>query len=233
MRYVFAAFIFLGLGLQAAVIHALIKGPLRRFPVLFGYAVVLLLTTVVDATAYFNGPEFRAAFREYYWIDEIIRWASFFILVLSLISRALSGSPRRGQVLALLALASATVAGLSAWFLYDPVAKLSSWMTEVVRNLAFFASILNLILWFTMIRSQKTRLDLLLISGGLGLETTGDAIAQSIRPFFTRGTIWIPNIFNILTHLACLLIWWRALQRSNRAQGALASDRDRAGVTSL
>src|SRR5579885_476116 len=153
MRYVFAAFIFLGLGLQAAVIHALIKGPLRRFPVLFGYAVVLLLTTVVDATAYFNGPEFRAAFREYYWIDEIIRWASFFILVLSLISRALSGSPRRGQVLALLALASATVAGLSAWFLYDPVAKLSSWMTGSYRNLAFFASILNLILWFTMIRS--------------------------------------------------------------------------------
>jgi hypothetical protein len=233
MKYVFAALIFVGLGLQAAVIHVLIKGPLRRFPVLFGYAIVLLLTTVVDATAYFNGPEFRAAFREYYWIDEIIRWASFFILVLSLIAQALSGSPRHGKVLGLLTLASVMVAGLSAWCLYDPAAKLSGWMTEVVRNLAFFASILNLIMWSAMVRSRKTRLDLLLISSGLGLETTGDAIAQSIRPFFTRSTIWIPNIFNILTHLACLLIWWRALQRSNRAQGALASDRDRAGVTSL
>ncbi len=233
MKYLFGFFIFVSLALQALVIHELIRKALRRSPVLFGYSVVLFLTTVVDATAYFNGPGFRELFREYYWIDEIIRWTSFLILVLSLISKALSPSDRRAKILALLGFASVVVGGVSAWALYDPAETTSGWMTNIVRNLAFFASILNLILWFAMIRARKTQSELLLISGGLGLETTGEAIAQSVRPFVTRATIWIPNMFIILLHLACLLIWWRALQRSNRAQGALASDRDRAGVTSL
>src|SRR5579884_1354715 len=109
MKYLFSALIFVGLALQAAVIHALIRGPLRRFPVLFGYAIMLLLTTVVDTTAYFNGPHYRALFREYYWIDEVIRWVSLFILVLSIIAKALVGSEQRGRILALLTLASAVV----------------------------------------------------------------------------------------------------------------------------
>jgi hypothetical protein len=233
MRYLFGFLILVSLALQALVIHELIRGALRRFPVLFGYSVVLFLTTVVDATAYFNGPGFRAMFREYYWIDEIIRWTSFFILVLSLIANALSGSNQRAKTLALLGFASIIVGGVSAWALYDPGETTSGWMTDIVRNLAFFASILNLILWFAMIRARKTQPELLLISGGLGLETTGEAIAQSVRPFVTRATIWIPNMFITLLHLACLLIWWRALQRSNRVYGTLASDRDRAGVTLL
>ena len=150
MKYFFSVLIFVGLALQARVIQALIRGPLRRFVVLFGYAVILFLTTVVDATAYFNGPQFRAVFREYYWIDEVLRKTSLFILVLSLIANALAKTERRARILALLVLASIIVAGLSAWLLYDPTARSSRWMTEIVRNLAFFASILNLILWFAM-----------------------------------------------------------------------------------
>jgi hypothetical protein len=233
MTLVFTTLIFIGLAFQAAVLHALFRGPLRRLPALIGYMIVLFMTTVVDATAYFNGSQFRAVFREYYWIDEVLRKVSLFILVLSLIASALAGSAQRARTLTILALGSLLIGSLSAWSLYHPGERPSRWMTDLVRNLAFFASILNLILWFMMIRARKTQSELLLISGGLGLETTGEAIAQSVRPFVTRATIWIPNMFIILLHLACLLIWWRALQRSNRAHGALASDRDRAGVTSL
>ena len=233
MKYLFSVLIFVGLALQASVIQALIRGPLRRFIVLFGYAVILLLTTVVDATAYFNGPQFRALFREYYWIDEVLRKTSLFVLVLSLIANALSKTERRGRILALLVLASIVVAGLSAWLLYDPTARPSRWMTEIVRNLAFFASILNLILWFAMIRARKTPAELLMISGGLGIESTGEAIAQSVRPFTARSMIWMPNVFMVLTHFACLIIWTRALRRARRNEARVVSERDRAGVTSL
>jgi hypothetical protein len=233
MKYFFSVLIFVGLALQVSVIQALIRGPLRRFIVLFGYAIILLLTTVVDATAYFNGPQFRAVFREYYWIDEVLRKTSLFVLVLSLIANALANTERRARILALLVLASLIVAGLSAWLLYDPTVRPSHWMTEIVRNLAFFASILNLIFWFAMIRARKTPAELLLISGGLGIESTGEAIAQSVRPFVTRTTIWIPNVFIVLTHFVCLIIWASALRRARRNDARAVSDNRRAGVTSV
>jgi hypothetical protein len=233
MKYVFSVLIFVGLALQASVIQALIRGPLRRFIVLFGYLIILLLTTVVDATAYFNGPQFRAAFREYYWIDEVLRKTSLFILVLSLIADALANTQRRARILALLVVASVIVGGLSAWLLYDPKVTPSHWMTEIVRNLAFFASLLNLILWFAMIRARKTPAELLMISGGLGIESTGEAIAQSIRPFVSRATIWMPNVFMVLTHFLCLIIWTRALRRARRNDAREIAKSGRAGVTSL
>ena len=213
MKLVYDCLIFIGLALQAAVIQSLVRGPYRRLPVLFGYSITLLFATVVDATAYFNGPAFRREFLAYYWIDEVIIQAFLFALVLSFIYKALALDQRRRAIMAALIGAAVVVGAASAWGNYDPAAPASLWMTLISRNLAFFAAILNFILWMVLMRARSASPQLLIISGGLGIESSGEAIAQSIRPLLTPATIWIANLFMILTHLACLAIWWYALRR--------------------
>jgi hypothetical protein len=213
MTLLFNVLIFAGLALQAAVIHALARGPYRRFPVLFGYSIVLLLTTVVDATAYFNGPAFRQRFLEYYWIDEVIIQTCLFVLVLSFISQALAEDRRRGAIVRALSAVAILVCTVSAWASYDPMSRLSSWMTEISRNLAFTAALFNLVLWMVLMRTRRASLQLLMISGGLGVQSAGEAIAHSVRPLLGPATLWIADLFLILTHFACLWTWLYALRR--------------------
>src|SRR5437588_542548 len=55
------------------------------------------------------------------------------------------------------------------------------WVTQVARDLSFASVVLTLVLWLILISSRKKDHQLLMVTGGLGLQFTGEAIGQSLR----------------------------------------------------
>jgi F0F1-type ATP synthase assembly protein I len=90
-------------------------------------------------------------------------------------------------------------------------------MTKLARNLSFCSVILNLALWAVLIKARHTDRRLLLISGGLGVQMAGKAIGHSLRQV-SASTVLAGNLVYVLSHLACMYIWWQAFRHSTVTQ---------------
>lgn len=208
------AFWLIGLPLELLIIAALIRGLYRRFPFVFIYTVALFLTTVVEMpvyAAYFTGIRLSHSRAFYYWLDEGILQALIYAVVISLIYGATAEIRSRTAVRATLTGAAVVFAGGSFLIHYDPHAVIGMWMTLWSRDLNFTSAVLDLALWAMLLASRKRETRLLLLSGGLGIQFTGEAIGQSVRE-------WLPWSFSpgdviiAAANLACLWIWWQALR---------------------
>ena len=205
--------IILGIVLQVLVCDELLRGRhYRNYPLLFAYSLFLLINTLVNAATYFEiKGRWSIATMKYYWIGDTILQALIYILVISLINRALKGSPKRNVVRIRLVLAAVLIALVSFYVFYDRHP--GRWMTVVSRNLSFVAALFNLILWFTLLRIENRDHTLLLITGGLGIQTAGEAIAQSLKqisPQFVTGG----HLMAAFANIACLAVWWTAFRRA-------------------
>jgi hypothetical protein len=93
----------------------------------------------------------------------------------------------------------------------QPGVPIGKWMTPWTRDLSFGAAILDLGLWATLIANRQRNYRLLMVSGALGVQFTGEAIAQALRdlsPFLRDvATFLVP-----LPNLICLYIWWQAFR---------------------
>lgn len=208
MNYVWIALSSVGIALQLLLIHALIKGAYRRFPVLFVYAVTLFLTTVVEGAAFYD-PQIYAKTSTYYWVIDAIRQVLIFCLVISMTYQVMGASPRRSAVRRGLVLGAILFAVLSLYFSREDA--FGFWMTRTSRNLGFFAVILNLILWAVLIKFRHANKVLLLISGGLGIQMAGKAIGHSLRQISPSTRVG-GDLLIVLSHLVCLYIWWQAFR---------------------
>src|SRR5665647_81294 len=85
------AYLF-GVPLELMVIAALLRGDHRRYPFVFLYAVVDLLTTIIEiqpAIAYSSAtPAAKKQFALMFWLDERIMQVLVFLLVISLVYSA-------------------------------------------------------------------------------------------------------------------------------------------------
>jgi len=215
MQHFWAAMILAGVILQLLVIAALWKGAYREYTLLFVYCIVLLLTTVADASAYFD-PQLWTRTR-LFWINDAIRQVLIFCLVISLIHRAMGGNPGRRRTRRALTAGAVAFTALSLLFTWEPAFGL--WMTKLARNLGFCAVILNLVLWAVLIKARDTDRRLLLISGGLGVQMAGKAIGHSLRQM-SASTVLAGNLVYVLAHLACMYIWWQSFRRSTVTQAS-------------
>jgi hypothetical protein len=219
----------LGLPLELLIIGALLRGSYRRFPVLLLYSVALFLTTVVEISV---SQEYYST---YYWIDEALRQASFFAVVISLTYLATTNLRSRGLVRTALIVGAVTLAGASFLVHYDPHAVAGRWMTQWVRDIDFAAAFLNLGLWTILLASRYKDTQLLMLSGALGIQFAGEAIAQSLRHLF-QWSLSPGDLVSVATSLAALWIMWQALRRplywtaSAEAGAALPPRRDKTGV---
>ena len=213
---VFWLFWGVGVILQLLVIRALLKRQqYKRFPLLFLFLIVVFLTGIVDVSAYSEIGVWTAASRRYFWLNDAIRQSLMYALAISLVLRALRDSP---------------LAGLRSWLLAGTIVfcllsiiltsgpNLDTWMTTILRNLSFFcAVVLNLILWVALVRTKRPDRQLLMVSGGIGLQMAGEAIGQSLRVIAISGEsrplITVGNIVLVLSHLLCLYIWLQAFTR--------------------
>jgi hypothetical protein len=217
-----------GAVLQALILHALIKGPYRKYPFLFTNVLVLLVTGIIDAALYnFQVGTWARSARVVFWIDDSIRQVLLFVLVLSLVYQAMPEGRKRAAVQRLLIFGSFTLAVISYFTLSDP--RISVRMSAVIRNMSFCAAILNLALWAALIKRKQYDPKILMISGGLGLQITGEAMGHSLRNLWqiSRAYATAGNVVLILAHLLCLFIWWQAFRANSSKEKQPKAERRR------
>ena len=198
------------------VIAALLRGEYRRYPFIFLYAVVDLLTTILEiqpSMAYDSGtPQAKHQWVMRFWFNERIMQVLVFLLVISLVYTATKHlRPRRALLLGIIC-GTILFAAISFWFQHDPnPLEVSRYMTRWTRDLNFCAAILDLGLWALLIGSRQKEYKLLLITGALGIQFTGGAIGQALRDT-SPAIVALASDFLMLTNLARLFIWWQAFR---------------------
>lgn len=216
-------FILASLALQVLVIHSLLKGPYRQYPFAFTYSLVLFFTTVMDTARWHMGQLGRTLPQEFYQ-TETLRQIFLFAVVVSFIDRAMEKFPYRQRVRGVLVLVALGVANFSIVFHSGGspgdvrISQLADIATRVARDLSFAAVILTLLLWSILLGRKSVDRQLLLATGGLGLQFTGDAIGQSLRqlayPGRIRSLVLVANILIVLAHLMRLYVWWEAFRKA-------------------
>lgn len=198
-----------GLGLQFLVLSALLSGPFKEFLVIFIYTICLFVTSTLEILVALDSGQLSRTWQQYYWIGELIRQTGMYCVVVSLAIRALPPDSRR-PVLQRTVIAVASVFWIGSMLIYyGPL--IATWMTRAIRNLSLSTAIANLILWFVLIATERRDTRLFLITGGLGLQMTGEAVGQSMRQF--RGNIMFAgSMITVLAHFLCLYIWWQAFR---------------------
>ena len=216
-----------GVPLQLMVIVALLRGGWRRFPIILAYSVASCLATIFEMPFYIfphlskAGGLTRA---KIYWLDESALIALTFLMVLSLIWQATTGLRSRRLVRGCLVAGALAFVGVSFAVRYNPHANATGqWMTGLARDLDFGAAILDLALWTLLLASPSRERLLLVLSGALGVQFTGEAIGGSIRDlaislFGNRpsGLLFFGNIVMMTANLVCPYLWWRALREPGR-----------------
>ena len=210
-----------GIPLELLIIAAFLRGLYRQFPFVFLYTIALFLSTVVEIpnAAYLTGIHFSHSRAFYYWLDEGILDVLVYVLVMSLVYRATAGLQSRTLVRAGLATGAAVVGAGSFLVHYDPHVVLGMWMTLWSRDLNFISALADLTLWMILLTARKKDPRLLLLSGGLGIQFTGEAVGQSLRTLLPW-SLSPGDVIITLANLASLYIWWQALRTqpvANRA----------------
>jgi hypothetical protein len=205
-----------GLILQYLVTLALIAGPFRQFTVIFAYILCLIITTLTDILMSFDMGSLSRIYLRYYWTADLLRESALYAVVISLVLHAMPDGRRRAALVRILVLVAILFWVGSIVMYQEPT--LNKTMVKVVRNLSFCSAVATLVLWFVLIASEKRDTRLLVITGGLGLQMTGEAIGQSLRQI-SKQTNLIGGLTMVFAHFLCLYIWWRAF-RSNTPQPA-------------
>jgi hypothetical protein len=91
--------------------------------------------------------------------------------------------------------------------------------TKVGRDLSFVAVLINLALWTLLISRKSKDRELLMVTGALGIQFTGEAIGQSLRQVAAgmNRNHWVllaGNLMLVLPHILRLYIWWETFRKS-------------------
>ena len=210
----------IGLPLQVLIIGTLLRGGYRRFPFLFAYMVGDFLTTVVEvpsAVGYHRGMQWAAsAFPALYWFNIVVMQVLVYAMVMSLIYEATGRLQSRRVVRVSLIAGAILFAGISFLIHWNPALNMGTFMTPWIRDLNLCSAILDMALWALLIAAREKDHRLLLLSGGLGIQFTGEAIGTSIRQLAlhtrSRTMSLTGGVLMMLADLAVLYIWWQALR---------------------
>jgi len=219
---------FVSVALQILVIASLRRGVYKDYPFVLAYSLILLLTTLADASMVSKlVPLSNTAKRLYFYRDEAVRQFLLFIVVVSLIERAIQTTHFRARIGVFLGLAGSCAVFLSL-LAHSDSATFTLWMTGVTRDLSFGSVVLTLLLWLIMLSSQKRDHLLLLITGGLGLQFTGEAIGQSLRQISVQyhAALLPGNLLASISHIIRLYIWLEAFRRAQRSQARKETNPD-------
>ncbi len=208
VRTVWIVLSSLGILLQLLLIAEIPRGAWKRFKALSAYLLVLFLTTVIEAAAFYD-PEVYARTWKFYWLHDAIRQALIYVVVLSFIHKSLERNPGRTGAKFLIWGGGAFFLIVSIVAAYDP--RKGYWMTNLSRNLGFLAVVLNFLLWAVLMQERKKDRVLLMLTGAMGLQMAGKAIGHALR--LISKTLVTPGDFIIVfCHIVCLYGWLCALR---------------------
>ena len=162
---------------------------------------------------------------QWFWWDELLMQPLVYAVVISLIYRATEKASSRGLLRGALIGGATLVAGASFFSHYHPQIPYGDWMAFWTRDLTFSSAILDLALWGLLLASRVRDLQLLLVSGGLGIQFTGEAIGESLRSMAVQhqshSLSLAGSCVTTLVDLTALYIIWVAF-RSSQGENAKA-----------
>jgi hypothetical protein len=222
----------IGIALELVLVYSLTaKRYSIRLPYLYAYSIVLVSTEGIDVGMRILQPSLTLSASRiwvYYWFDDFLRQLSLFLVVLSLLY--LTGGHSAGaKRLRQRAIAVVIVVAVASAF-YFRTERQGMWATDVVRNVSFAVVFVNLVLWSAFIRSGDPQRLPLMLSAGIGLQMTGEAMGQALRssPIHHRFPIVVllGNLILILSHILCLVTWLYALRADERRLAAAARSQE-------
>lgn len=209
------------LPLNLLIIASLLRGEYRRFPFIFAYTIVELLATAAEIPAYWavytNVPQAQDFQVYVFWLDEGIVQVLVFAVVLSLLHSASERLASRRMVRTMVIAGAVLFAGISFFAHYSKGAKTGIWMTPWMRDLNFCAAVLDLALWALLIASREKNQRLLLLSGALGIQFTGEAIGESVRHLAivhrSHSISLLGSTLVVAADIVRSYIWWQVFRR--------------------
>ncbi len=202
--------------LQGLLLNALARSGFRSFPFLFLYALLLFFWTIANVAGR-EGGRLPATWQAAYWTVEVTLQGLLYCLVLSLVRRALRANPNRVKFLRALILLVILYWIGSCVLTWDP--RRNAWMTDFTKYVSFGGALMNLVVWALLVGGRHPDRSLLMISGGYGVQSAGEAISQSLRALAVSNRslllLTTGNVSGLLTHSICLLIWWKAIVHEN------------------
>jgi hypothetical protein len=195
----------------------LLQSYYRKYPLLFGYRLTYLATSILEvALVHHFGTKTNPTYTIVYWTDEVALDLLQFLLVIALTYRAMEGNPSRpafGKFFAGIAVVMVLVPLL---IFHRPLFS-NHWFYQTSQLLNFGAGVMNLALWTALLGSKQRDAQLLVVSMGLGLAVTANAISYGIRVLGNRG---VPHRFadalQTAADLGSLVIWCWAFQPKKR-----------------
>ena len=204
------------LALQVLVLNSLRRGAYKDYSLVFAYSLVLFFTTIADGAMWAKLIPLPMAMRNvYFYRNEAVRQFMLFAVVISLIDHAIGAAAYRVRVRAILVAVGVASVLISLQIHSSSSHLFSYWMTQVSRDLSFESVGLTLLLWLTLISSGKKDHQLLMVTGGLGLQFTGEAIGQSFRQLSGNhpSALILGNIVAGGTHALRLYVWHAAFRK--------------------
>jgi hypothetical protein len=220
--------LLLWLPLNLLIIAALLRGEYRRFYFIFAYTVVEFLATAAEIPAYWavytHGHQAETLQVFVYWTDETIAQVLIFAVVISLIHKATAQLTNRRVLRMVLVVGAFLFAGVSFLVHFTPSVKPGLWMTPWTRDLNFCAALLDLVLWALLIASREKDRRLLLLSGALGIQFTGEAIGEAVRQLAiqhrSHPVALLGSTLVVTADILRSYIWWRVFYKSPAANPA-------------
>jgi hypothetical protein len=217
----------ISVGLHLSVVASLYRGAYKRYPFVFVYCLLYLVTVTAEAVVFAGAvPLSKLSKAVFYYRVNALRDFTLFAVVVSLIEQTMLDKPYRLRVRYLLG-ALAAVSVFLSLYIHAEARNFTLWMTQVVRDLSFGSSVLTFVLWSMLIASRKKDRQLLMLTGGLGIQFTGEAIGQSLRQLSADSGFYAAHRYGIsltgnliasASHLIQIYVWWQAFRGSGTPQ---------------
>jgi hypothetical protein len=218
LSFVEYSIVAVGFVLELFVAYFLLRGPIRRYPLVFAFVVFGILATACGGLVTAIGS--RSTYVAVYWFIDIANHFLILWILISLIYQALNGDPRQRRLTLLFGAAVMVFAAGS--LLYFHAARLGPWLTPVSRNMSLCEEMMNLVLWAILIQRRDQDYQLLLVSAGIGIKVTGEVIGHTLRMYSrSESMMWVPDLVVSLSELLWLFLWVWAF-RSAEARKASA-----------
>ncbi len=195
-------------------LQAMLEGAWRRYPVLFAYLCFTFSLSAPMSIAFLvSGATWTQVSRSAYWILSLSMQLCGVALLLVLTRKAGEHRPEIRRTVLLMSLAFVVAIIGSSTFHY-PIAVSglpNRWMTFISRDVAFVSAIMNMILWSLLLSNRKRDATILLISAGLGLQCTIDAMGHAMR-FFPNEVKDVGNLVISAGSILTSYVWYRIFQ---------------------
>ena len=160
---------------------------------------------------------------QWYAFDEIIMEPLAYAVVISLIYSAASHVRSRRIMMTLTIAGAFVIALVSILIHYNGALPKGFVVALVTRDLSLVSEILDLALWGLLLSTKGRDAKLLLVTGGLGIQFTGEAIGDSLRSMaadsHSFALSYVGSFFYTLADISSLYVLWHCFRKPRRIAG--------------